>query len=98
MLALGVASSPRPQAGIAMPDVAAPAISSHAEVPAAVTAIKNPIETGKGWGSMIACAACAVGAGITIAGGPAALLIAVNAPGSAFALMACTAACYEAFQ
>ena len=98
MLALGVASSPRLEAAGARPDGAAPAISGHAGAPAADAAIKNLVETGKGWGSMIACAACAVGAGFAIAGGPATLLVAVNAPGSAVALLACAAACYEAFQ
>jgi parvulin-like peptidyl-prolyl isomerase len=47
---------------------------------------------------MIACAACVAGAGFAIAGGPATLIVAVNAPGSAVAVMACAAACYEAFQ
>jgi hypothetical protein len=39
-----------------------------------------------------------VGAGLVIAGGPAAILIAVNTPGSALAVMGCAATCYEAFQ
>ena len=46
---------------------------------------------------MIACAACAVGAGAIIAGGPGAILLAVNAPGSAVALLACGESCYAAF-
>lgn len=95
VLALSVASSPQLNAAHAKP--APSAISSHASVTGTVDSVKEPDETGQGWGSMIACAGCAVGAGITIAGGPAALLIAVNAPGSAFALMACVAACAEAF-
>jgi hypothetical protein len=64
----------------------------------AVAASENPSETGRGWGSAIACAACVAGAGLAIAGGPATLLIAVNTPGSAVAVMACAASCYEAFQ
>ena len=63
-----------------------------------VGASENPSGTGKGWGSAIACAACVAGAGLAIAGGPATLIIAVNAPGSAVAVMACAASCYEAFQ
>jgi hypothetical protein len=53
---------------------------------------------GRGWGSIIGCAACAVGAGAIAAGGPAAVMIAVNTPGSAMAAIACAGACYEAFQ
>jgi hypothetical protein len=47
---------------------------------------------------MIACAACVVAAGAIVAGGPVAVTIAVNAPGSAMAVIACAGACYEAFQ
>jgi hypothetical protein len=99
MLALGVASSPRLQTAAARPALPSTATSGHATVPAATASIENPIEMGRGgFGAMIGCAACAVAAGLTIAGGPAAILIAVNAPGSAVALLACAATCYEAFQ
>ena len=98
MLGLSVASSPRLQAASAAPAAVASVNSSHAPSPAAAPEVRSLIETGKGWGSMISCAACAVAAGITIAGGPATILVAVNAPGSAIALLACVAACYEAFQ
>ena len=56
------------------------------------------MESGRGWGAMIGCSACLIGAGVVIAGGPAAIIIAVNAPGSSIALLACAATCYEAFQ
>lgn len=61
-------------------------------------ATKDPNETGKGWGSMLACSACLLGAGMVIAGGPASIIVAVNTPGSAVAALACVSSCYDAFQ
>jgi hypothetical protein len=67
---------------------------------AAVAAVPPNTATasGRGWGSMIGCAACFVGGAAIAAGGPASVLIAVNTPGSAIAALACAGACYEAFQ
>jgi len=97
MLGLGVASSPRMQAASTAPVVTASVSSTHGTSTAAASA-QQPSETGRGWGSMIGCAACAVAGGLIVAGGPATLIIAVNTPGSAGALLACAATCYEAFQ
>ena len=66
--------------------------------PAAAPSSAAAPASGQGWGSMIACAACVVAAGAIVAGGPVAVTIAVNAPGSAMAVIACAGACYEAFQ
>ena len=96
MLGLGVASSPRMQAASTAPVVTASVSSTHATSTAA--SAQQPSETGRGWGSMIGCAACAVATGLIVAGGPATLIIAVNTPGSAVALLGCGATCYEAFQ
>jgi len=98
MLGLGVASSPRIQAAPAAQVSTAAASASSSAPSAAVPSSQHRNETGSGWGSMIGCAACAVAAGVVASGGPGAILIAVNAPGSAVALMACAAVCYEAFQ
>lgn len=101
ILGLGVASSPGIQgasAASAAPVAAAAVNSTHATSPTAVASAQRPVATGRGWGSMIACAACVVGAGLVVAGGPTTIVIAVNAPGSAIAVTACVAACYEAFQ
>ena len=98
ILGLGVATSPRVQAVSAAPVVAAAVNSIHATSHAAAASAQRPSETGRGWGSMIGCAACAVATGLIVAGGPATLIIAVNTPGSAGALLACAATCYEAFQ
>ncbi len=97
ILGLGVASSPRMQAASAAPVVTTSVNSNHTMSTAAASA-QQPSETGRGWGSMIGCAACAVAAGLIVAGGPATLIVAVNTPGSAVALLACAATCYEAFQ
>jgi hypothetical protein len=100
MLGLGVASSPQVQAAPAAPvtPVTAAAVSTnHATAPAA-TALDQPNATGRGWGAMIACAGCIIAAGVVVGSGPGAIAIALNAPGSAIALLACAAACYEAFQ
>jgi hypothetical protein len=97
ILGLGVASSPRVQAAPTAPVVTASVNSSHTMSTAAASA-QRPSETGRGWGSMIGCAACAVATGLIVAGGPATLIIAVNTPGSTVALLACAATCYEAFQ
>jgi hypothetical protein len=97
ILGLGVASSPRVQAAAAAPVMTASVNSSHTMSTATASAWR-PTETGRGWGSMIGCAACAVATGFIVAGGPATILVAVNTPGSAIALLACAATCYEAFQ
>ena len=97
ILGLGVASSPRMQAASAAPVVTVSVNSNHTMSTAAASALR-PSETGRGWGSMIGCAACAVATGLIVAGGPATLIIAVNTPGSAVALLACAATCYEAFR
>jgi hypothetical protein len=94
LIAMGVASAPPIEAAPAATATVATGGSGVAHA-AAVTRLASR-ETGRGWGSMIACAACAVGAGAVIAGGPGAILIAINTPGSAVALMACAASCYEA--
>src|ERR1019366_3501230 len=98
ILSLGIASSPRAQAASAAPDAATAVNSNHATSPAAAAYAQRSGQTGRGWGSMIACAACVVAAGLVVAGGPASIVIAVNAPGSAIAVLACAAACYEAFR
>jgi hypothetical protein len=51
---------------------------------------------GNGWGSMLACAACAVGAVAIASGGPGAVAVAINTPGGAQVLLACAASCYDA--
>lgn len=99
MLALGVASSPRVQAATVAPvtpSAAAAINANHVTSPA--TALVEPNVTGKGWGTMLACAGCVVAATAIVAAGPAAIVVAIHTPGSALALLACTAACYEAFQ
>lgn len=99
MLALGVASSPRVQAATVAPvtpSAAAAINANHATSPA--TALVEPNVTGRGWGTMLACAGCVVAAAGIVAAGPAAIVVAIHTPGSALALLACTAACYEAFQ
>jgi hypothetical protein len=97
-LGLGVASSPSMQTAAAASAVTAVAGATNAASAASVTPTPAQDLTGNGWGSMIGCAACAVAAGIIIAGGPGAVLAAANAPGSAIAVLACGATCYEAFQ
>ena len=94
MLALGVASilSVRPAvAAIAGTSVATPSAAASTNVAASATR-----QTGRGWGAIIGCASCAIAGGLVVAGGPASILIAVNTPGSAVALLACAGTCYEA--
>jgi predicted double-glycine peptidase len=79
---------------LALAAATAPAI--HA-APARETSTA-PRESGQGWGSILGCAACGVAAGGLILGGPGAILVAANTPGSAMAAMACAGVCYEAFQ
>jgi hypothetical protein len=90
MLGLGVASFPSAQAA---PAAASIAQASTAYAPIVASA---STQTGTGWGSLFGCAGCAIAAGIVVAGGPASILIAVNTPGSAIALLACAGTCYEA--
>ena len=99
MLSLGVASFPSEQA--AQPAHAAPVASvaasiDHANAASTPIAAATASQSGRGWGSLIACAGCAIGAGFILAGGPGAILIAVNTPGSSIALLGCAATCYEA--
>ena len=56
------------------------------------------VAIGRGLGSMITCGVCAVGAAGIAMGGPGAILVAINTPGSAPALLGCVAACYESFK
>jgi hypothetical protein len=95
---LGVASSPRIQAASAPPVVTATMDENHATTPANIVPVRSTGEIGRGWGSMIGCGVCLVAAGTVVAGGPSAIIAAANFPGSAGAVMACAAACYEAFQ
>ena len=97
MIGLGFASSPPMHAAPAPPATAAVTSVNHA-MPPAVTALDQPNATGRGWGAMIACAGCIIAAGVVVGSGPGAIAIALNAPGSAIALLACAAACHEAFQ
>jgi len=62
----------------------------------ASTATHAAPKIGRGWGAMLGCAGCLVAGGLVVAGGPASILIAVNTPGSAIALLACAGSCYEA--
>jgi hypothetical protein len=104
ILGLGVASSPPMQAAPTAP-VAVSSTALAAQMPAGqqnsshvMTTIARPNATGQGWGAMIACAGCIIAAGVVVGSGPGAIAVALNAPGSAIALLACAAACYEAFQ
>ena len=100
MLGLGVASSPSVQAATVArvtPSTAGAVSSNHATSPVTTT-YAQPRVTGRGWGLMLTCAGCAVGAIAIVVGGPAAIAGAVNMPGSALVLLGCTAACYEAFK
>ncbi|MGH7653851.1 MAG: hypothetical protein ACREN6_04225 [Gemmatimonadaceae bacterium] len=94
-LALGVASSLNVRPAAAAVAGTSVASAAAAEGSAPVAAPVTP-QTGRGWGSIIACAGCAIAGGLVVAGGPASILIAVNTPGSAVALLACVGACYEA--
>jgi hypothetical protein len=93
MLGLGVASFPSAQAA-----PVAPVAASVGQATAASASIAAPASTrsGKGWGALFGCAGCAIAAGLVVAGGPGSILIAVNTPGSAIALLACAGTCYEA--
>ncbi len=44
-------------------------------------------------GAIVGCAGCLVATGFVLAGGPIAVVVAANAPGSAIALLACAATC-----
>jgi hypothetical protein len=88
ILGLGMASFPAAQAA---PTAPRSAVAASTPVAAPASA-----QTGAGWGAIIGCAGCAIGGGLVIAGGPASILIAVNTPGSAIALIGCVGACYEA--
>jgi hypothetical protein len=95
MLALGVASALNVQP--AMGAIAgASATRPAASVASAAATTPVARQTGRGWGAIIGCAGCAIAGGLVIAGGPASILIAVNTPGSAVALLACAGTCYEA--
>jgi hypothetical protein len=93
MLGLGMASLPGAQA---VPAALAPASISQATAGTTPAAVSVTTPTGRGWGSIIGCAGCAIAAGLVVAGGPASILIAVNTPGSAIALLGCVGTCYEA--
>lgn len=95
MLALGVAStlSVRP----AMAAIAGTSMATPTAANAATTVSASATrQTGRGWGAIIGCAGCAIAGGLVVAGGPASIIIAVNTPGSAVALLACAGSCYEA--
>ena len=98
LIGLAVASSPHARTAAAAPASVPVATASHAAAPAPVEGAQSQAETGRGWGGMIGCAACLVGAGIVVAGGPASIIAAVYTPGSAIAALACAATCYEAFE
>jgi len=51
---------------------------------------------GRGWGDILACAACAAGAVFLASGGPGAVLAAAYAPGSAVVVAACITSCANA--
>jgi hypothetical protein len=53
---------------------------------------------GNGWGTLLACAACTAGAIAVVSGGPGAIAVAINTPGGAQVLLACTASCYDALR
>jgi hypothetical protein len=93
MLGLGVASFPSAQAAPLAP--AGTAISQASAVATPIAASARA-QAGQGWGSIIGCTGCLIAAGLVVAGGPASILIAVNTPGSAIALLACAGTCYEA--
>jgi hypothetical protein len=105
MLGLAVASAPGTQSASAASAASAASVASAAGSLASHAVATTPVErtrsqdaAGRGWGGMIGCAACIVGAGIVIAGGPATIVAALYTPGSAIAALACAATCYEAFQ
>jgi hypothetical protein len=52
---------------------------------------------GQGLGSILMCGACVAGGLIISAGGPGSIVAASATPGSGPALVACVAACVEAF-
>lgn len=69
-----------------------PRVNAAAVPPVTVNA---PV-IGNGWGSLLACAACTAGAIMVVSGGPGAIAVAINTPGGAQVLLACTASCYDA--
>lgn len=71
-------------------------VANGASAPIVVTDAAVSRKAGRGWGAMLGCAGCLVAGGLVVAGGPASILIAVNTPGSAIALLACAGSCYEA--
>jgi len=95
MIGVSAASAPGVQFVSAATSVSSADASpiARSQQPAAVA---RSGDAGRGWGSMLACSACILGAGVVIAGGPAAILIAVNTPGSAVAVLACASSCYDA--
>lgn len=53
---------------------------------------------GTGFFEAVACAACVAGAGLIVAGGPGAVLVALHSPHSFWIAAACIASCVEAFE
>ena len=98
MLALGVASGPESRPASAAQPTARHAASALAASVAPSPTIRSVDESGTGLGSILACAGCAVAAGLVVVGGPGAILVAVNSPGSALVLMGCISACYDALK
>ena len=80
---------------LALSVATSPGMNPAATIATPATAANVP---GEGWGSALACAACLVGAGLVVVGGPGSILIAVNTPGSAVAAAACVSACYDTFK
>ena len=95
VLALGAASSLSVRPANAVTTGTAVAGAAGAPAPATTTA-PAARASGRGWGSIFACAGCAIAGGLVVAGGPASILIAVNTPGSSVALLACAGSCSEA--
>jgi hypothetical protein len=97
VIGMGALSEPAVSA-VSAAAPAAPVSATSGSHRQQATPVARSVQAGKGWGSMIACSACILGAGVVIAGGPASIIIAVNTPGSALALIACASSCYDAFQ
>ena len=68
----------------------------QAEIP--VSSADVTPETGAGWAAMLSCGTCLVAGGLVLAGGPGAILLAINTPGSAIAVAGCATACYAAVE
>jgi hypothetical protein len=98
MIGVSAASAPGVQLVSAAPTAGSSAGAPHTARSQQPVAVARSGEAGRGWGSMLACSACVIGAGVVIAGGPGAILLAVNTPGSAVAVLACASSCYDAFQ